>query len=389
MYYLSDIFKTENIDEWDLYVIILDLIINKKLNPIESKMFQKHLSEFREMTKNGINIKDAIPLILSEDEIATIIDNIDDNESFQIYEKELKEKKENDDVKSRYTFKEKIGQGGFGTVFLAIDNNNGNQVAIKEIRKRKNNEEDINEYIKLKKLRDKCKLYYVCVHEYYETDTYIYIVMEYLSNYKPLSNYRKTIAYANQNWFLNRETEDDKIIINKTNEIVTEIAKAINYLHSIEMVHGDIKPDNILCDFDTGKIKFIDFGLSCESDDCIVTNKDNIGKTDVFYDPQLRNKRKLQSTNKNIIITLKDRMMSDIWSIGALYYDLFLMRTPMDVYLDKYTSLERDVRKNEFYNTYNYQNDENRFYVNKIMNNLNPNLNMDLILNIDINKRKL
>ncbi len=41
---------------------------------------------------------------------------------------------------------------------------------------------------------------------------------------------------------------------------MAEVILAIEYLHSIGLVHWDIKPDNILID-STGHIKITDFGL--------------------------------------------------------------------------------------------------------------------------------
>eukprot|EP00727_Mastigamoeba_balamuthi_P013386 m51a1_g8670 putative protein kinase (621) ;mRNA; f:122130-124519 len=42
-----------------------------------------------------------------------------------------------------------------------------------------------------------------------------------------------------------------------------DIAVGMAYLHSLAIVHRDLKPANILVDSDSGRIKLIDFGLSC------------------------------------------------------------------------------------------------------------------------------
>lgn len=46
-----------------------------------------------------------------------------------------------------------------------------------------------------------------------------------------------------------------------TRFIVAQIASALGYLHSKEIIYRDLKPENVLIETD-GYIKLIDFGLS-------------------------------------------------------------------------------------------------------------------------------
>src|SRR5690606_19125580 len=54
-----------------------------------------------------------------------------------------------------------------------------------------------------------------------------------------------------------------------THKMVLEICKGIlvplEYIHSVGVVHGDIKPENIIYNDQTHEIKLIDFGLAKSS----------------------------------------------------------------------------------------------------------------------------
>lgn len=44
--------------------------------------------------------------------------------------------------------------------------------------------------------------------------------------------------------------------------VATQIAEGLAYLHSINIVHRDVKPDNIILDQKSMRAKLVDFGLS-------------------------------------------------------------------------------------------------------------------------------
>src|SRR5690606_6189114 len=85
----------------------------------------------------------------------------------------------------------------------------------------------------------------VRLHYSFQDDDNLYLVMEFLPGGDLIT-------------LLMRH---DTLNIEQTRFFIAEIALAINYVHSLNYVHRDIKPDNILLDRN-GHIKLTDFGLA-------------------------------------------------------------------------------------------------------------------------------
>jgi serine/threonine protein kinase len=44
--------------------------------------------------------------------------------------------------------------------------------------------------------------------------------------------------------------------------IIRQLLEGVSYLHSVGVCHRDIKPDNLIFDFETGNVKLIDFNTA-------------------------------------------------------------------------------------------------------------------------------
>lgn len=107
-------------------------------------------------------------------------------------------------------------------------------------------------------------------------------------------------------------------------DIAIQICKALAYAHRNGVVHRDIKPGNILVDYD-GHVRLVDFGIagyfaSNEKPNLIKDDKVVMG-TDAYMAPEQQ-----ESTQKT-------SHLSDIYSLGVVLHQLFYGCLPMQVLL--------------------------------------------------------
>ncbi|GAA5924987.1 uncharacterized protein JCM15063_005785 [Sporobolomyces koalae] len=141
-----------------------------------------------------------------------------------------------------------IGGGTFGNVYLAVNLDSGEELAVKEIRF-----QDLQSAPHLvKTIRDEMKVMEMLRHDnivqYYGIEVHrdkVYIFEEYCPG-GSLAN------------LLEHGRIEDEIIIQI---YALQMLSGLIYLHSQNVVHRDIKPDNILLD-SNGTIKYVDFGAA-------------------------------------------------------------------------------------------------------------------------------
>ena len=147
-----------------------------------------------------------------------------------------------------YKYGRLLGKGAFGKVNLSLHTLTGRLVAIKSINKSKIKNERQKTKIQLETSIMKTlssSNYIVKIYETFQTEKHFCIVMEYICAGDLLSYIRKR---------------------NKLNEqiakfIFKQIILSLQFIHSQNIVHRDIKLDNILIDLNNN-IKICDFGVS-------------------------------------------------------------------------------------------------------------------------------
>src|SRR3989441_13373116 len=146
-------------------------------------------------------------------------------------------------VAGRYTIERELGRGGMATVYLAQDLKHRRAVAIKvlapELAAALGRERFLREIETAASLSHP---HILPLHDSGEADGFLYYVMPDLAGEALRAR-------------LNREKQPP---IEKAVTIVGEVANALSYAHSRDVVHRDVKPENIL--LSDGQAIVADFG---------------------------------------------------------------------------------------------------------------------------------
>eukprot|EP01126_Amoeba_proteus_P042850 TRINITY_DN466_c0_g1_i4.p1 TRINITY_DN466_c0_g1~~TRINITY_DN466_c0_g1_i4.p1 ORF type:complete len:337 (+),score=57.97 TRINITY_DN466_c0_g1_i4:110-1120(+) len=151
-------------------------------------------------------------------------------------------------ITHKYIIGDQLGTGGFSIVKEATSKDDGEKYAVKIIDK-----SIIKEDIKLLKreigiMQQADHKNILKLHEIYEDETSIYIVMELVNGSELFDRIIEKGYYSERNAM----------------NVVRQILDAVAYLHSKGIAHRDLKPENLLCSgTDENEIvKIADFGLS-------------------------------------------------------------------------------------------------------------------------------
>lgn len=201
-----------------------------------------------------------------------------------------------------YELIEEIGSGNFGRVYKARRLSDGKIVALKVINVRTDAMlKDIDREVNiLKKISDPtCQPFLVCFNSSkYLEDTWEFLIEMDMVEGKTLDEFIKSVS----------EDKKCKYLL----LILKDIIKAIIYLHKNNIVHNDIKPDNIIIDENLTPV-LVDFGVACEDINvCSLDDKNkkcckNIGGPKQYISPET-------------LATKAYYKESDVWSLGVTLY---------------------------------------------------------------------
>ncbi|XP_007902284.2 serine/threonine-protein kinase DCLK3 [Callorhinchus milii] len=209
------------------------------------------------------------------------------------------------EIESYYEIGSTIGDGNFALVKECRLRNTEEWYAVKIIDKAKiKGKEDMikNEIAIVKSISHPNIVRFI---EEFESDTEIYIIME----------------YVHGGDLFDAITENVKFTEQCAAFMITNLCKALAYIHSKNIVHRDMKPENLLvqCDADGNTaLKLADFGLAVKVTEPIFT----VCGTPTYVAPEI-----LSETGYGLEV--------DMWATGVILYILLCGFPP-------FRSLERD-----------------------------------------------
>lgn len=203
-------------------------------------------------------------------------------------------------IAARYEITEKIGTGGMSDVYKATDVVLGRQVAVKVLKEEFANDENFVSKFR-SEASNAAKLEHPNIVNIYDVgseDGLYYIIMEYVEGIT-LKTYIEKKGHLNY-----------KEVIS----IVIQVGRGIEAAHKNQIIHRDIKPQNIIISKE-GKVKVTDFGIARAVSSNTVS-AEAIGSVHYISPEQARNG----------YITER----SDIYSLGIVMYEMCTGRVPFE-----------------------------------------------------------
>ena len=219
----------------------------------------------------------------------------------------------------KYKLLKKLGQGGMGEVYLAEDTKLGRQAAIKVLSRQLASKDDFVQRFH-REARAMAKMNHenaVSVFDVDEENGFHFVAMEYVD------------GKSMQKWM----DELGKLPIGDALHVVLRCAEALQVAHQQNMIHRDIKPDNIMLTR-KGKVKVADFGLAKATDEDMSMTQTGTGLGTPYYmaPEQARNAKHVDNR-------------TDVYAIGVMLYYFVTGKLPFigDSILQIITSKEKGI----------------------------------------------
>ena len=212
-----------------------------------------------------------------------------------------------------------LGKGSFGEVYLSTKKGKPDYFATKKIDRKIADKPSFQKYLN-NEIKILTKLNHpniVKLEEVKKSKDHYYLVMEYINGGGLSDCLKKYMKKYNKAF-------SEEIV----QYLMYQIIEALNYIHSLKIIHRDLKLDNIMINFDTqydkhylnimkAKVKIIDFGFAIQLKNDLTYSA--VGSP-INMDPIILKKFSKNKVQNNLGYDEK----ADIWSIGTVCYELLI-----------------------------------------------------------------
>lgn len=282
---------------------ILDLLYNLGLDFERKRQFNKAVSVYQYMSEHDSgyrDIKDRIKRNKSMEETVMLGGSGGYTAGGTLVVEDGVQKP----MLGRYQVEKELGKGAMGVVYLGKDPKINRVVAIKTMALSQEFESGELKEVKERFFREAetaGRLTHpniVTIYDAGEEQDLAYIAMEFLKG-KDMEPYTKT---------------DNLMPMAQVIELMAQSAEALDYAHSQNVVHRDIKPGNIMYEPETGALKITDFGIA-RITDASKTKTGMVMGTPSYMSPEQLADAKVDGR-------------SDLFSLGVMLYELIAGQKP-------------------------------------------------------------
>ncbi|MGI8905072.1 MAG: protein kinase domain-containing protein [Candidatus Sumerlaeaceae bacterium] len=210
----------------------------------------------------------------------------------------------------RYRIVEELGRGGMAIVYKALDLHLEREVALKTFPLSRSSGPG-REEVFLREARLAARLSHpniVTIFDSGHMNYLYYVAMEYVNG----DNMKQLIK------------QKGPLSLTDAKHTLTQLAEALEYAHSMQVLHLDIKPGNVIQRAGSAHIKVVDFGLAKIITDAAtsMTHQEDSQQT-IIGTPQYMAPEQIQNTGVDA--------RTDLYSLGLTLFYFLTGRTPFEI----------------------------------------------------------